>query len=221
MALVQGQVGEVVVAEGVAGNLRQGRLSDFIMSQLHGRYFESAHRGRIFSTALVATTGTIAAGNINGAAAAASTQFALWNPNNSPIVAELLKFIVVPISGTPPAGGVGHTISPNGVPTAPGTGSPGVNHKTGTGTSFARILASAGGAALTGAGALPGGPMRLAGVTALFAAALAASGGSSLTLENIDGDIVLEPGMLWVPTWPAAGTTFLNGYSVTWLESPL
>jgi hypothetical protein len=34
-------------------------------------------------------------------------------------------------------------------------------------------------------------------------------------MDVCDGDIVLPPNSFWVPTWAAAGTSVLGGYSVT------
>jgi len=39
-------------------------------------------------------------------------------------------------------------------------------------------------------------------------------------VEYIDGEIILPPGVGWVPLWGAAGTSLLNAYSITWEEVP-
>lgn len=85
--------------------------------------------------------------------------------------------------------------------------------------SSALFLASAAGAALTGS------PNPL---TALrpskfnyFAAAIAASTVINDCVEELEGDITLPPGTIWVPTWSGAGTALLNAYGVTWEEVPI
>lgn len=216
MAVVQTQVGPIVGADGTTPPQRAGRYGDLIVSEFRGRYAEVASRGQVFCANLIATTGTIAAGNITGAAAAAVTQFAVWNPVNSKVNLELLKFICNPISGTAPGGPVQHTVSINGVPNA-NIGSSGINTLSAVAGGFARVVASAAGVALTGGAALPAIPLRASHVN-LFAAALAATTSIMAPSEDIGGDIVLAPGTLWIPTWTAAGTTFLNGYSLVWAE---
>lgn len=215
---VSGQVGPQQLGDGVTTNpLRQGRLGDVIVSELHGKYYEQTARGNVFSLALAATSSTIAAGNINAAAAAASTQFALWNPSGSGVNVSLLKVWVGPISGTAPVAGCFHNLMLNGIPSIQSTGTA-YNNLAGTYTGKARFMSSAAGAVLTGGGLLT--VMRPMAMN-VFAAALAATTGIQPSLEVLDGDIVLPPGVGWVPCWVAAGTTFLNSYGVTWEEVPI
>src|SRR5882672_6343040 len=96
---VTGIVGEISVADGVQAQFRQGRQSDLIVSELQGRYYEQTKRGRKFTAMLAATTTGVAAGNITGAAAAASTQFAIWNPAGSGFDLVLQKLFIGVISG--------------------------------------------------------------------------------------------------------------------------
>lgn len=219
MPLAQGSVGEILSGDGSipAGGARQGRQGDIIVSQLHGRYYEQTFRQRIFSLPLIATSSTIAAGNINAAAAAASTQFALWNPQSSKVMVSLLKVWVGPISGTAPVAGCFHNLMLQGVPSINSVGTAYNNFANGQNPQ-ARFVSSAAGTALTGGGALTVfRPMSMN----VFAAALAATTGVQPILEILDGDIILPPGTGWVPCWTAAGTTFLNSYGVTWEEIPI
>ena len=180
-----------------------------------GKYEDDTLQGRIFHMVLAAWTTTIAAGNINAFAAAASSQFALWNPVGSGINISLLKFATWPISGTAPVAGCFHSkfqlsavlASAAAFPVTPGlVGSPN--------TPGAGYLSSAAGSALTGSGA----------ATLIRAADLYITAGTAANLvgakciEYIDGDIVIGPGYGWAPTWVAAGSTYLGGYSVTWKE---
>ena len=183
-----------------------------------GRYYEQTSRGNVFSLMLSAWTGTIAAGNIVGAAAAASTQFALWNPTGSGKNIALLKFGVFAISGTAPVPPVVHSYC-----TAPtlvtSVVTPIACNNVGlSAASVARALTSAGGAALTGGGALS--YLRVADLGIGAGSTTPANLFQPKLTEYIDGEIVIPPGLCWVPTWMAAGTTFLGGYSVTWEEIP-
>jgi hypothetical protein len=82
-----------------------GNEGERFASLLKGKYTERALRGKLFTLSLAATTTGVAAGHITGAAAAAVTQFALWNPVGSGKNIALLQLWSGPISGTP-AGGV-------------------------------------------------------------------------------------------------------------------
>lgn len=216
--LAEQRVGIPTLADGTVAPQRASRIGALIVGEGQGRYYEQTSRGNVFSLILTAWTSTIAAGNIVGAAAAASTQFALWNPYGSGKNLSLLKFQVWAISGTTPVPPVIHSYA-----TAPSIATTVVtpiqaNNIGLSAASVAKACTSAAGATLTGGGAL--GYIRAADL---------AIGAGSLTPANlfepklteyIDGDIVIPPGFMWVPTWMGAGTTFLGGYSITWEEVP-
>ena len=52
--LIQGQVGapsnQASIAPGVTPPIRMGQLGDVVISELHGRYYESNYRQAVFST---------------------------------------------------------------------------------------------------------------------------------------------------------------------------
>jgi hypothetical protein len=215
MALVQSQVGEVLVGDGVAANLRGGRLSDLIVTELRGRYAEATRLGRVFTQVLAATTTGVAAGNINAAAAAAVTQFALWNPAGSGVNVEIVKFFLGVASGTPPAGSSFHSVS-QGAPNN-SVGAKLTNAFVGGSTSKCLGVASAAGVALTGS---PNALITLRPTPFAFIAAAAANP-LIAAMEEVNGDIVLPPGTMWVPTWATAGTALLNTYGVVVMETPI
>lgn len=80
--LIQGQVGQpsqTSIASGANPTLRQGQLGDAIVSELHGRYYETTYRRNMYTATLTAGTTT---------SAALSTTFTgllLLNPLNSPV----------------------------------------------------------------------------------------------------------------------------------------
>jgi hypothetical protein len=129
--------------------------------------------------------------------------------------------MVWPISGTAPIPPVTHSTSITAPSIAESVISPVQCNLVGASAvnptyRVAKGLSSAAGAALTGS----------TGLVILRAADLCITAGTAANLqglrlvEYIDGDIVLQPGTCWVPTWVAAGSTFLGGYSVTWEEIP-
>jgi hypothetical protein len=215
--LAEIRAGITQLSDGTIAPARATRQGGIVIGDGQGRYYEQTARGNVFSLVLSAWSTTIAAGNIVGAAAAASTQFALWNPPGSGKNLSLLKFQVWAISGTAPVPPVIHSycVAPT---IATSVVTPIACNNVGmAAASVARALSSAAGAALTGSSIL----------AYLRAADLAIGAGATVPAnlfqkctEYIDGDIVLPPGTCWVPTWMAAGSTFLGGYSITWEEIP-
>jgi hypothetical protein len=215
--LIQGQVGQVTALDGAQNNLRQGRTGEIILSQAHGRYHEQTSRGQLFTLNLTATTSGISAGNLTGAAAAASTQFALWNPIGSGFNLSITKCLIGVISGTFTTGPVYHGIIQTSVPTIASVGQA-YNNLVGGKSPVARYVASAAGTALTGGSA----PVTFRTMNLTFSATAFASAAGTSTIADIpDGDLILPPGYGWVPLWTGAGTSVLNSYSVTWEELPI
>jgi hypothetical protein len=195
---------------------RMGRLGDLITSNLNGFYYEQAKRGNKFSMVCDATTTGAAAGQLNAAAAAASTQFALWNPVGSGVDLVLQKVFFGLISGTVVGGPPFHSLMLNGIPTISATFSAGRmnNMLPGGAAPKARGVAHAAGTALTGGGALT--TLRPMGLT--YSAGTYAALAGSAAVEVLDGEIVIPEGYGWVPTLVAAGTSVLNVWGVTWDE---
>ena len=218
--LIQGQVGQTAALDGTQTNLRQGRTGEIILSQAHGRYYEQTSRGQLFTLTLSATTTGIAAGNILGAAAAASTNFAIWNPIGSGFNLSITKVMVGLISGTLATGPLYHAVIQTSNPTINTVSTNGVayNNLVGGKSPVARYVAVAAGTALTGGSA----PVVLRTMNLTFsAAAFAAAAGASTLADLPDGDLIIPPGYGWVPQFSAAGTSVLNSYSVTWEEIPI
>jgi len=180
------------------------------------KYYAATSEGSVYSMTLTAWTTTTSAGNLLAAGAAASTNFALWNPKNSGKNLALLKFGVFMISGTQGIPGLFHSYAET-CPTLSASvlSTPMRDNKVAAASGHVAMgVSSAAGTALTGGSALL--VIRIADL-AVSAGTFSNLGGSHTT-EYIDGDIVIPPGKMWVPTWAAAGTTTLGGYSITWQE---
>lgn len=217
MTMAGGKIGYAWGMDGPGeAALRLDRLYDLVTSNGRAWMAEPCSRNMIFSLILPAWTTTIAAGNIVAAAAAASTQFALWNPVGSGKNLELLKFGVWPISGTAPVPPVTHSFWTT-CPTIVSVGTAYSNFVGPAAASVARWIASAAGTAATGSSAL----LTLRAADLYITAGTAANLQGGKCIEYLEGDIILPPGTGWVPTWAAAGTTFLGGYSITWMEVPI
>lgn len=172
------------------------------------------YNGLEFAMTLAATTSAVAAGNIVGAAAAASTQFALFNPLGSRVVLVLSKLFMGIISGTPGPGPLFHGLY-TGLPTLAASATLVSLRATGF-QSAAKGYTSAGGAALTGGPA----PSIIRAAAFSSTATAQASPGVINALEDIEGDIIIPAGYGWAPLWSVAGTTLLNAYTITWKERP-
>lgn len=189
---------------------------DLVVAQGKGRYYESSSRGKVFNFYLNAISTTVAAGNIEAAAANASTQFALWNPLASGVNISLLKFGLGVISGTPTGGAVTHSFYAT-APTIASAGTAPVGMNLGSQVCTAGYMAAAAGTSLTGGSALK--VLRMAD----FSSTATAQGSVGLvkSVEDLAGDILLPPGTGWAPTWRGAGTTLLCSYSIMFEEIPI
>lgn len=211
------RTGVVASSNGAVNPARSDKTGAMVVTDGHGHWSEAATQQKLFTGFLSQGTTTVAAGNIVGAAAAASTQFAVWNPIGSPVNLVIQKLFIQFYSGTPTAGGL--TLSTfNATQVANGTSTFGAvrNHYIGGAPGFGLCLASAAGSALTGGSALT--TLLNLGWSST-ATALATPAGIEYE-EIIDGAIIVPPGYGVVPTWPGAGTTFLVGYSLVWEEVP-
>ena len=207
-------------SDGVTAAMRGGRLNDLIVSELQPRFAEMAIRSRSYSLALAATTTGVPAGNITGAAAAASTNFALWNPLGTGVNVVLKRFYFGIVSGSIVVGPLLHNVFSGALPSIASVGTAFNNLIGQTYGGQAKFLVNAGGTvALTGGSALT--LLRPSTISFGAAATAFAAAGGSAHFEDIDGDIVLPPGAGWVPCFSGAGTSLLNAWGITWNEIPI
>jgi hypothetical protein len=211
------RVGPQICTDGVPVQERASRDGSIVGVNAHGFYQEPVYRNGVFSLTLAATTGGVAAGNIVSAAAAAATQFALFNPAASGKMLVLLRFRMGIISGTPGAGPLFHGYIGN-VPTATPTGSILNNMLGGAQSSVARSYATG-----TTGTTLTGGLAPVTQILSNFSStATAQASPYEVTTDDVlDGQLIVPPGAGWLPLWGAAGTTLLCGYSITWEEIPV
>ena len=221
--LIQGQIGQTTASDGTQTNLRQGRTGELIATQAHPIYTEQTSRGSVFTLNIAPSSSTLSAGNaLNAGAGPASggtTHMALWNPIGSGVNLSLLRFVSTPISGTPTAGPIYHTVMALGLPTLTASIGQAYNNLVGGKSPVARYVASAAGTALTGSSV----PVvfRTANVTYSGAAFAAAGGATATLIEDLGGDVVIPPGYGWVPCYTGVGTTFLCTFGITWEEVPI
>lgn len=79
---VTGQVGPALIADGVTTQpIRQGRGADVIVSELHGRFYEQAYRGNLYSGGMTLTS--ISNATFTTLTASTTPIIGVWNPGNS------------------------------------------------------------------------------------------------------------------------------------------
>src|SRR5215472_5456931 len=179
--LLQGTVGPTLESDGVSptGGLRQGRLGDGIVSELHGRYYEQVVRKNVF-TAYCAAQSLSAVGT-------GMVGLQIWN--GSPVVGGinivLLKCYAMVFATSASltriflATGVGQTAAPSGQTAATRVSN---NFIGGTGPQATAVAA----------GTFTAAP------TALFpilhnTAAIASTGQDSFGFFDFEGSIILPP----------------------------
>ena len=211
--------GFTIQSDGTVGPARASRVGALVTGDAQGKYYEQASRGNIFSLCL-ATASTIPAGNVNFAVAAALTNFCLWNPLGSGKNLSLLKFCITPISGTLVGSSVWHSYSSTPPTIATSVINPICCNNPGmAAASVARAATHASsGVAITGGSALQ--VIRAAGI-AFTAGTFTNLAMTSGFIEYIDGDIIIPPGICWVPTFTIVMASMVMGYSVTWEEIPI
>ena len=213
MATVQSQEGIQNLGAAAPTQIdRADRTGAKIVQLAHGDYTETVRQGNMFTMTLNATTTGVAAGNIVGAAAAASTNFALFNPVGSGKVLYITKFGMGIISGTPGAGPLFYGIFTT-VPTATASATIRNNLLGGAG-SVALGYAVAAGVALTAGTA----PLVHSMANFTTTATAQATVGEIAAVEELKNAIAIPAGYGFLPLWSAAGTALLNGYSITWEE---
>lgn len=216
MPLQQARCVDVTQVSNTDGNdytTELDRQGGQIVTELHGKYYQWAYRGRLF-------WGRAAAAAIPVASATALTNFVLWNPANSGKNATLVRLM---------EGWNATTEAPGNVQLAFATG---VGSNIGTGAPVSAFAAGTVNNALIGLGTASA--MKF-GTTATLAAAGTAFGslgmshltttgtatfGSFMYMIDFDGMAVVPPGVL---VYPIASTATASTYDPTliWYESPL
>lgn len=212
--LFAGQVGQQTVKDGQNPTVRVGTTGEVIMSELHGKYYETTVRGNMFS--LDSGAQTMAAATVTGAAAGTAKFLnGIYNPMGSGKLAAIVMSRVVNISGTP--GTYYSYNAQSGILTttsaATGTIQSGLIGSTTTSAMTPLVmvvLSNGGGTAAMQQFAIQGGPGNLS------------SGTTNLCSDDmVDGRIIVPPGCLFGLMVGSAGTTWVLQSTLFWEEIPL
>lgn len=226
---IQGQVGPQVVQDGVTATLRIGKSAEQVVQELHGRFYEQAYRGALFMGGMTALTSIANVTFTTGTLGATCTPIVgVWNPGtatvNLAILQALLSITITAATATGCAPFVWAVSTGNNSLTL---GNVPVSRKTlATSGSQAKVF---GGAALTGltnnlvvaiGSALTGGQSVSASVVEGTVAAPPTIA-SGLTVENLDGSILVPPGcvLALLSTTTAVAHSAVSG--LIWEEVPL
>ena len=224
---VAGQVGPQVLADGSQQALRQGRTGALVVVELHGRFFEQAFRGNVFSGGMTAVTSIANATFTTATTGATATPIVgIWNPLTSGINASVLQASLATVLTALTATGGGPFVWMYSLGnSAISTGNVPISAKTLVAAgSQCKVF---GGAALTGmtgtlaalrGSAIASGPMYNISEIATAAGFMT---GFTAGLENVDGSILVPPGGvlgLFATTTPVAQSAIS---SILWEEVPV
>lgn len=201
MALAELQVGTLSVSGTAKTVARAGQQGDLIVSELHGRYYEQAYRGNVFS---VCTQGT----GITTTAALATTftGLAVGNPITSGVNLVLNKFTVAQF-----AVGAAATIGIMG----------GAGAVVASLTPQNRIIGGAASSKATAsAGATISTPVLIATFGEVGSLATTGYGLQAGISVDLEGSIIIPPGS-FVASYTAIATTSALQFSFSWEEVPV
>lgn len=92
---VSGQVGPQAIGDGVTTQpLRQGKLGDLIVSELHGRFYEQTYRGNLYSGGMTLTSINNVTFTTATLGATCTPVWGIWNPGSSTVDAVVLQAIL-------------------------------------------------------------------------------------------------------------------------------
>jgi hypothetical protein len=220
MPLSQGSQFDFTQTTATDGNtytVPQGRQTEQIVSELHGKYYQWAYRGRMF----------IGSSPIAGVAIPISSTTAptpcIWNPLGSGVNVVLIRYTAAYTGGTGVVTGFGY-YALTGAGATIGTAAPisafaattPTNAIIGGGLASKVKFSSTGTVTLTSAGTLVKAMNMGQAVTAATNTNLPQGGIS----EDFDGTLIIPPGVLFYTAGTAAsGDTFAQSF--VWYEAPI
>jgi len=227
--ILQGVVGPATagssLGSGVQANARQGQLGEMIVSELHGKYYEAAYRGNLFSGGT-----TIAALSANTITLTATTTpiLGVWNPTTSTVNLVLSQMSLAVVtnnftSGAGPGAFVWAASTGNGAIT---TGSNPWNRKTlTTAGSQAKYFPLSGATALTAItnNLVIGGGIPMPSPSALTYGTLVSTVMQPSFAINwdINGALVVPPGGVFAILNTTSCTVFSVFGELIWEEIPI
>lgn len=222
--ILQGQVGPSTNSDGAFPNVRLGKLGDVINSELHGRFYEQAYRGNLFSWGK-----TVTALSANSISLTSTTTpiIGVWNPSTSTV-----NLVILQIAAQIFANNLTSGAAPGALVLASSIGNAAIS--TGNAPWNRKTLAQSGSQAkgfdlataltgisnnlviMEGVGELSN-PTGLTYTTIASTAMIPSFGG----VANIDGSIVIPPGGVLALLNTVSSTTFSAAARILWEEVSL
>jgi hypothetical protein len=204
------RVGPQSLAEGNQAQPRGAKTGETCVSQVHGKYYEGSSHGDAYSATVAA------AGVAPGTALGTTAAFTLYNPRGSRFRLAVQRVVASYISGTLGAGTLFYVTNTDPTAAAPtgGTKLTPQNLDLGRANNAQAI-------AFTGA-TLPSVPVELRPFCSVTAFSASTGVAPFQVEEDVDGEIVVEPGCaLSLEGVTAAGTSPLISIGMTWREVPI
>lgn len=196
----QGQVGPQTLADGSIGTLRQGRSSEVVVQELHGRFYEQNFRGNVYSDGMGITSISASTFTTANLTATQTPIIGVYNPSTSTINVVVLQATLSVIQNALQATGCGGFVWASSVGnTAISTGTTPLNRKTlVTGGAQAKGMTNVTPTGLTNAETVKFGSALNGGssIPIAFLATQAGAQAQSVTnsVENFDGGLIVPPG---------------------------
>jgi hypothetical protein len=204
---IANRVGPVTQADGTYGQPRSDKTGAGVVTQAHGKYYEAAHRGVLFSACEQGT------GIAPGTALGTTALLSLYNPTGSGKRLVIKKVAVGYISGTLGAGTLYHCVNSTTTQTAPSGGTLLTTQPSDVGNAPASV-----GVARVNSTVVQ--PLAYRPLAIIGAATAALTAFPAVCFEDVDGEIVIEPGCSYqLQAVAAAGTSPKVSPSVTWEEA--
>lgn len=193
---------------------RQGKTGEANVGQAHGKYYEASSRGSI------AFAADQAAGVATTTAISTTAMLSLYNPTTSKTRLSILKVSLGYFSGTIGAGTIYHCVNPilSGIanPTAPASGTSLTSYFSDI---FNPQLGTPLGVVKTGSTVVA--PIVYRPLCSLNAILASTATGIFTMIDDLDGEITLEPGGCYqIQSKCAAGSTPLVSLGIVWEEIP-
>lgn len=196
---IKGQVGEQALSAGAHATLRQGRFGEVVGSNYLPRLAELTRAGRLFSNGMGLTTINNATYTTGTLSATCTPIAGVWNPPTSGVDLIIIQLIVgVTVTAATNTGAAPFAWASSIGNAAISTGSQPFNRKTGaaSGSSalgFANVALTGltNNLVVRGAAGVCGGSMH---GFSFVETAVGSTGAHHLTVDNVDGAIVVPPG---------------------------
>lgn len=224
--IISGQVGPALLGDGVSTQpMRQGKLGESIISELHGRFYEQVYRGNVFSngvslTALSANTITLNA--------TTTPILGVYNPSTSTVNVVILQASLVCYVNTftTPVGAGSFVWASSIGNAAVSTGTAGFNRRTlasagaqAKGLSFVALTGLSNNLVIFEAGdfSSPTGQTYGTIVAPTAGTSLSSVGG----VQNFDGQLIVPPGGVLALLNTTSTTTMSAAGRLMWEEVPI